>query len=155
MPLNNTFRADTEKFLRELPFDRECLNTQDVTYQTKVDIFDRKCSGCGYARIEVLAKGRDVVRFNRSDEAVSFALQNRYGHPIIDRGCAYPPDIAIVNGKERCLTLSEIVTNGCQFWKEETLHIFDDAETEFIEIEMVRVIELVELREMSGERISE
>lgn len=162
MPLNSEYLPkDVRSFLHELPLDKEC--SSDIYYQTKVQIFENQCKDCGFVRIVLSTYGDDgrqkITIFN-GIEAVSKAndLVNKYRCDIV-RTCTYPQDITVKNNEEKLPTLSEIVSNTCQFWHIEKLNIPLDEETAFIEAEelQIKVEKLVDKRtaDFIGERISQ
>ena len=151
MPLNSEYLPkDVRSFLHELPLDKECC--KDIYYQTKVEIFERECKDCGFVRIILSTfgdDGRQKVTVLNGVGAVEGAnyLLNNYRCDVI-RTCTYPQDITIKNDKEELPTLSEIVSNTCQFWHIEKLNIPLDEETAFIEAEelQIKVEKLVDKR---------
>jgi hypothetical protein len=110
MPLDNSkVSKDMEEILKGIPIDDEAYsNSYDMPYQTKIMLYDSKCGGCGYKRLEV----GDKI-FNSLPEAIEHAIFSRES---ITRTCEYPYDIAIINGVKVFPTLTEIVTNTCKFW---------------------------------------
>jgi len=130
MPLNNLRISDaTTESIRAIPLDQESLRHCDYTYQTKVDIYDKKCgSGCEFCRIEVDCLNQIKI-FNNSAEAIAYCA--RSGHRM-ERLCEYPGDIREVHNKVIYPSVTEIVVNTCQFWYDS---LKEDYETEFIEVE--------------------
>lgn len=110
MPLDNKkISPETEEIIKGFPLDDETWKASyELPYQTKVMIYDEKCMGCGFMRIEV----GDKV-FNSLSEALDYAVFTK--NDII-RTCGYPSDVQIINGKEIFPSLTEIVINTCQFW---------------------------------------
>lgn len=84
----------------------ECLH--GLAYEDKVKVYDRRCSGCEFMRVEV----GDVV-VHTIQEAIDIAQMTG---AEINRSCEYPSDIEIAYGKEQYPSLTEIVTNTCRFW---------------------------------------
>lgn len=115
MPLDNRkLSEEMETMLIGMPIDEECWRlSYELPHQTKVMIYDTKCSGCGFSRIEV-----DKRVFRDLDNAISYAQIS--GEDLI-RTCDYPLDIQIINGKEVYPSLTEIVINTCRFWYKENL----------------------------------
>jgi len=54
--------AEVREVLREMPLDPTCL--EEVPYQTKIEVYDTKCSGCGFARVILMNRRKGVGRFN-------------------------------------------------------------------------------------------
>lgn len=130
-----------------IPLDKEAKDgipeVRDLPFQTKTDIYDRKCNKCGFARIEVIdSKGRCEV-FNDIYKAIDNAEVGDYlGIKEINRTCEYPGNI-----EETCYgniypTMTEIVMNGCMLWDKknypvetnETLEILTLVENEQIKV---------------------
>src|ERR1035437_1934159 len=131
MPLNSTGKAkEVLLLMHELPEDKDAIYDGEGYYSTKVMIYDKKCSGCGFAYI--IARSSDGVRkaFTKIDEALNF---NTSTFPIV-RSCEYPLDIFEFRHEDLLPSLSEIVSNGCELWAVEHMDIPKDEETEFIEI---------------------
>lgn len=140
MPLNSQHLSEWEiKELNEIPLDGEAVKYADYPYQTKTDIYDKKCNGCGFAKITAIMKlpnsDKTVIKeFSNVEDAISLCTSS---NATIDRSCSYPADVTMANGKQKFPTLSEIVMNGCQFWKKKFYDdIPKDEETEFIEIDI-------------------
>lgn len=97
-----------------MPLDNKKLSPEMVSllhnlpYQDKVNIYDKRCSGCGYMRIEV---GNVVVR--SIEEAIDIA---QLTGAEIERSCDYPSDVETSYGGEEYPSLTEIITNTCRFW---------------------------------------
>lgn len=145
MPLDSSKLTEgISNGLREMPYDIK----YDLPYPTKVDMYDSKCSGCGFARIEVVTIPMEKMGiFNKIEDALFFAQ----GKSVkINRLCSYPVDVDHVFNEVRYLTLTEIICNTCQFWNINKLRIFSDVETEFIEIESVE-----KMREPRHEPVSQ
>lgn len=162
MPLNSGHLSkDVRNFLHELPLDKEC--SSDIYYQTKVEIFERECKDCGFVRIILSTFSNDgrqrIITFDGA-EAVEKTndMVGKFRCDVI-RTCTYPQDITTKNNEEELPTLSEIVSNTCQFWHVEKLNIPKDEETAFIEAEelQIKVEKLVDKRtaDFIGERISQ
>lgn len=80
----------------------------NLSYQDKINIYDTKCKGCGYA---LIMAGEIEVR--SIEEAIDIA---QHTGDEIDRSCSYPPDVDEQYGEPVYPSLNEIVTNGCRFW---------------------------------------
>lgn len=132
MPLNSTYLAeDTFNSLREIPIDKEAASDSSFTYQTKVEIYDRMCGKCGFCRIEInTSKSTFVVDSVEKMEQILLKKKTTFLEVI--RGCSYPNDVLIKNGKPVYPSLMEIVSNTCEFWHTEKMNIPSDNETEFI-----------------------
>lgn len=97
-----------------MPLDNKKLPCQlvemlyNLPYQDKVNIYDKRCSGCGFMRVEV---GNVVVR--SIQEAIDIAQMT--GAEIV-RTCEYPGDTEIIYGEEQYPSLNDIVANTCRFW---------------------------------------
>lgn len=162
MPLNSEhLPKDVRSFLHELPLDKECSN--DIYYQTKVEIFEKHCKDCGFVRIILSTFGDDGRQRIATFDGVGAVgktndLVGKYRCDIT-RTCTYPQDTTIKNNEEKLPTLSEIVSNTCQFWHIEKLNIPLDEETAFIEAEelQIKVEKLVDkwATDIIGERISQ
>ena len=143
MPLcSEHLPEETVKFLTEMPLDKSCL-TDDIPYQTKVEIYDTKCSGCGFARIILHNKRGQIFTSNNINEILIKAINIS---DIIVRSCSWPEDISIVNGKPVYPTVTEIVSNTCKFWREEKLFMFEENE-EYEQYTAERLSKLGDIRE--------
>ncbi len=112
MPLNSKRITESiRESLISIPFDNPDDNSY-LPYQTKVSIYDEKCSGCGFARIEVITTQR-VLLFNNIDTAIDYV---RKYSGIIKRSCEYPTDVLTAHGQMIYPSLTDIVTNTCDFW---------------------------------------
>ena len=134
MPLNNQhLTLDLQNFLKEIPLDEPC---NDVPYQTKVGIYDDKCSDCGFALIIAYSSEESSdqrtkrIPFNNVESAIAYARANGCN---LKRTCTYPNDIVTHNNNGVYPTLQEIVSNTCQFWNIEKMNIPSDDETDFVE----------------------
>ena len=149
MPLNSQhLPKDVRNYLRELPLDKECVD--DRMYQTKVELFEKHCRGCGFVRIKVMTLGgddRQRVHTFEGENAIEKAT-NAMGVNRCEtiRMCTYPQDITVKNDEEEYPTLNEIVSNTCQFWHLEKQNIFPDEETAFIEVEEIKMESVVDNR---------
>jgi len=149
MPLNSQHLPEgTVRNLDEIPIDSEANQYSDVPYQTKTEIYDKKCSGCGFARIIVRFYNKAFV-FNSIDKALTFAL-SKVKTPHIERSCSYPADVIKLNNTHRYPSLSEIVKNGCSFWNPKMIPSPDEA-TEFNEISIFQLSEKIKKMEIIGE----
>lgn len=131
MPLcNKRLTKAMADFLFDMPLDRAC--EKNPAYQLKVQVYDTKCSGCGFARIEVRHnerdKGHDLIT-NDIMKAIHYATVT--GFDII-RTCEYPGDVEEVFGKIYYPSIHDIVTNTCEFWYPDR---FPSEDGEFIEID--------------------
>jgi len=142
MPLNSQHLSkDVQDYLRELPQDKECVD--EIYYQTKIEIYEQHCNGCGFARIILTSsdmRGRSKVRVFDGPSAIADA-NVVIGERRCDvaRTCTYPNDMSAKNNKEEHPTLNEIVSNTCQFWNMDKLNIPPDSETSFIEVEEIQI----------------
>lgn len=120
MPLDNkNLTPEMQELLIGLPLDEECWRkSYELPHQTKVMIYDTHCINCGFKRLTV-----GDFKINSLDKAISVA--QALGAKL-NRSCEYPGDIQIVNGKEVYPTLTEIVINGCRFWRKENIEGEDD-----------------------------
>jgi len=123
-----------------MPLNRSNINEineymSTLDYQSRVNIYDQKCNGCGFASIMLYnnSKNNKVYVTNRLEEAIHLA---RAYDLIIKRGCCYP------NDGDKFITLNEIVTNGCDFWNESKVISYSLEETEFIEVENVEDLDV-------------
>lgn len=148
MPLNSNHLNDSViKILREIPEDNECLvdekhsSLELMPYQTKVQIYDERCKGCGFVHIEAThysaLEGEKKIIFTDLDKAIDHATVNNCR---IHRSCSYPNDVLRKNGKHIYPTLSEIVSNTCEFWFQDKIDGMIPEEVEFIEIDDVEKI---------------
>ena len=109
MPLDNKYlKMAVIETLRHIPFDLFPADAERFAYDTKISIYDAKCGGCGFNRIEV----GDKV-FHSPEEAVSFSAVT--GYPI-QRLCEYPSDIVEGADGLEYPDLNMIITNTCRFW---------------------------------------
>ncbi|MHB8362884.1 MAG: hypothetical protein ACYDBX_04675 [Patescibacteria group bacterium] len=146
MPLNSShLDDDVIKTLQEIPEDDECFiderhsSLELMPYQTKVQIYDEKCGGCGFVRVDVLHYNPDSEKkivFNDINKAIEYATRNNCK---INRTCSYLYNRLTRNGKHIYPTLSEIVSNTCEFWNKEKLTSMTEDE-EFVEIDEVEKI---------------
>ena len=125
MPLcNNHLPPETQEYLREMPLDKSCISN-DIPYQTKVETYDLKCSGCGFARIILKNQRRESLVSNDINEILSKAINIS---DTIIRSCSFPDDIRYINDKPIYPTVDEIVSNTCKFWREKSLFMFEENE---------------------------
>lgn len=98
-----------------IPYDdmaRGCL-----PLQTKVKIYDNKCSNCGFARIEVIDASGNIMLFKNIEKAISEAQSGGYkGIKEINRTCEYPGNIINSDYGDIYPTLNEIIINTCRLW---------------------------------------
>lgn len=115
MPLDNrNLTPEMQDLLIGLPLDEECWRrSYELPHQTKVMTYDSHCAGCGFKRLIV-----GDFKVETLDKAI--AVAQALGEKLI-RSCEYPGDVQIVNGREVYPTLTEIVINGCRFWKKENI----------------------------------
>ena len=151
MPLNRIGKPkDVLQLMHELPEDEQCIYDGEGYYTTKVQMYDRKCSGCGFAYITTKSSEGIERAFNKIEQALTFNTSN---YPII-RSCEYPHDITNDRRGERLPSISEIISNGCQFWAIEHMNIPSDEDTSFIEIEDVSELK-IEVISVGTERVPE
>lgn len=108
---------------RMIPLDDEAKNgtdyLRDTPLQTKNDIYDKKCKGCGFCRIEVYDEKGECLIFNDISKAITEAQVGGYkGIKEIHRTCEYPGNILETDRGPEYPTLTEIVMNGCMLWKQ-------------------------------------
>lgn len=143
MPLNSShLHHSVIDIIREIPIDREVA--PDYPYQTKVDMYDSRCSGCGFCRVEVYTSevyNAKPVIYHNSQEAIDFARMHGYR---INRTCEYPFDTHSRNGKPIYPTLTEIISNTCDFWDESKIPSVDEEDE-------INIIELLKLMETNAE----
>lgn len=109
----------------------------DLSYENMVKIYDDNCDGCPFSLIKITKRKRTLTVCNSVDDAIRM-LKNitnlgnmDYG---LSRGCQY-------GGHE--LTLKEIITNTCRFWKVETCEGGqNEIEPSFIEIEDMKEVKV-------------
>lgn len=129
MPLDNKkYGADVYGILRELPEDREAGG--EVPYQTKVEVYDSKCQNCQFKMVIVEDTKGHQKEFEDLFVAIKYATIKNYK---IIRSCKYPLDIQYMFDKPVYPSLTEIVSNSCQFWNVDKLNIPKNSETKFIE----------------------
>ena len=138
MPLCSLHLAEeTKQYLREVPLNKDCI-TDDIPYQTKVEIYDEKCSGCGFAKIMVSNRmgNRDNytsdkinVRFSTNIIELALKKAKNLGDSII-RTCEYPADIGWSKSYPVYPSIHEIIGNTCKFWRESKLYQFEYTEEE-------------------------
>ncbi len=125
MPLcQNHLPPETKEFLKEMPFDKSCIS-DEIPYQTKVETYDLKCSGCGFARIILRNKRSELFVSNDINEILDKAINIS---DTIIRSCAFPDDVKYINDKPAYPTVDEIVSNTCKFWREKSLFMFEENE---------------------------
>lgn len=120
---------EVQEVLREMPLDPTCL--EDIPYQTKIQVYDEKCSGCGFARIILMNRRKGIGRFNiivESNNIDEILCEAKNLNDIIVRSCAYPDDISYINNKIVYPSVNEIVANTCHFWRENKLFMFEEEE---------------------------
>lgn len=107
---------------------------RDIEYEKKVEIYDKKCNGCGFAHIILRndsPRSEDFVT-NRIEEALHLA--RAYDLQII-RCCNYP-------NNDELISLSEIIMNGCILWNTEKIIQNTIEPTEFIEVSSVEELDV-------------
>lgn len=144
MPLNSShLHHSIVDIIREIPTDRE--DAPDYPYQTKVDMYDNRCSGCGFCRVEVYPSdvyNVEPIIFNNSKEAVVCARKHGYR---INRTCEYPADVQTrSDGKAIYPTLTEIISNTCDLWDIEKI-------SSLIPPDDSHIIELINLLKINAE----
>lgn len=124
MPLcSQHLPPEVTEVLREMPLDNTCL--EGIPYQTKIEVYDNKCSGCGFARVILKNKRKKMIISNNVSEILK---QAKNLNDIIVRSCAYPDDITYINGELIYPSIHEIVANTCKFWREDKLFMFSENE---------------------------
>ena len=117
MPLGTEDRSLME-VLQNLPHDKDGTRRgEDVTYGTKVALYDSKCGKCGYKRVtvqDIVDDDDNPVEFEDINEAV--IIGQKYGRSVI-RECTYPNDVKVIHNKPIYPDVNEIVKNTCSFWK--------------------------------------
>jgi hypothetical protein len=114
-------------------------NLKHLCYETQVMIFDTNCIGqskCPYAVLRTI-DSREVKEFETLEDLKTEALFN--SKAIIQRGCNY-------YGEE--VSLKVITSNGCRFWRPETIEVSVEGEY-FIERELE---ECSDLRKVSADK---
>jgi hypothetical protein len=101
--------------LNKIPLDNEARSGCNIPLETKIEIYDRKCAGCGFIRVEVETRSALMI-FNNVVEAV--LLAQRTGGDI-NRTCDYPGDVEMIHNIVVRPSLSEIISNTCRFWRKE------------------------------------
>ena len=143
MPLSSQhLHHSVISIIRDIPMDKE--SAPEYLYQTKVEMYDERCSGCGFARIEVYPSdvyNAKPVIFHKSQEAIDSA--RLHGHRI-NRTCEYPFDTLYRNKKPMYPSLTEIISNTCTFWDM-------DIPTSPEEIDIMAITELIKLMKADGE----
>lgn len=122
-----------------LPIVQEHLH--DLSYEEKVQIYDDRCNGCGFAQIRVAnasSNFRDFIT-NRIEEAVHVA---RMGDCFLERTCVYPPDMEVIYDNPIPIPLTTIVSNTCAFWDVKKVDCYSREKTEFIEVETLEKIDV-------------
>ena len=119
MPLNSShLHHSVIEILRDMPLDKE--SSSETTYQTKVELYDARCSNCGFARIELynsdMYNAKPIKILRDANEAVHLAQRHGYR---ITRTCEYPFDINFRGNKPIYPTLTEIISNTCELWNPE------------------------------------
>lgn len=118
MPLDNKYlKLEIIETLRHIPFDLTPADASKYAYDTKISIYDAKCGGCGFNRIEV---GKEV--FHSPEEAISFSTGS--GHPI-SRMCEYPADVVESSNGVEYPDINMIITNTCRFWDDKKIEATD------------------------------
>jgi len=124
MPLDSrTISTSIRESLISIPFDNPDDNSY-LPYQTKVSIYDEKCSGCGFARIEVVTTQK-VLLFNDIISAIDYV--SKYSG-IIKRSCEYPTDVLTAHGQSIYPSLTDIITNTCRFWDSNKMEVEPEPE---------------------------
>lgn len=110
--------------LKMLPNSTSTL--RDLPRESKVEIYDNNCGGCGFCRVEVhTLKGVHI--FNNVKDAIDIAESGGYrGISDIKRTCSYPGNVEIVNGEEYYPTLTEIIMNTCRLWSDRKCEMNDN-----------------------------
>lgn len=120
MPLDNKkLNSDVIEYLKGIPLDEESWQkVTNLPHETKVSIYDKRCKGCGFMRVEV---GEFI--FRSVEEGVDAAMVT--GLPIV-RTCDYPGDADFAFGEIIYPSLTVIVTNTCRFWSPSNIEGEDD-----------------------------
>uniref|UniRef100_A0A6H1ZM61 Uncharacterized protein n=1 Tax=viral metagenome TaxID=1070528 RepID=A0A6H1ZM61_9ZZZZ len=122
MPLDSKrLSMDVITSLKEIPYDEEarsCIHNS-ATYQTKCEIYDKKCNDCGYMLVFVGKK-----QYRSVEEAITEAILT--GN-IVARTCDYPGDVEVVN-KDNIFypSLNMIVMNTCRLWNPSGIEIDEE-----------------------------
>ena len=120
MPLDNKkLTPEIMDYLYGIPLDEDVWQcVTNLPHQTKVEIYDKRCKGCGFMRVEV---GERI--FRSVEEAIDVAMTT--GLPI-KRTCDYPSDIDFAFGEVIYPSLTTIVINTCRFWDTRNIEGDDD-----------------------------
>lgn len=126
--LNNRHRTPEQReAIRELFYEKADIpeGQQHLPYQTKVDIFEKKCSGCPFAYLHVTepinkATGELEMSYEFHDfpSFNNFLLRFSFATNLIpERGCLFgiEPIFDSVT-RPQYWTVGEIVENGCEIW---------------------------------------
>lgn len=85
-----------------------------MSYEAKINLYDKLCSGCGFARITVGGK-----KMRSLEEALHVARATGLD---IERECEYPLDVIEgYDGKLIYPSVHDIVNNSCRFWNNEEM----------------------------------
>lgn len=98
----------------------------DLSYESMVNIYDNNCLSCPFKLLEVRRGKIRIGKFEKLDTAIQVYLHSTSSDTRLVRGCEYG-DIE--------LTLKEIVSNTCRFWRVETCEGGEnEIEPSFIEV---------------------
>lgn len=111
---------------------------KDLSYENMVKIYDGNCDGCPFALIKINKVKRTYKECKSISEAIHVLLNLTNAGNMdysLFRGCQY---------NDQVLTLREIVTNSCRFWKTETCEGGNnELEPSFIEVIEVKEMHVV------------
>jgi hypothetical protein len=123
---NSTIPEFQRIALKELHYgDDNTKKNIGIPYQTKINIFDSKCAGCGWCImrvVEVLNRAtgemENVYEFDRYEDFVDFINEFSFKKTlIVQRGCKFNTnEIKDSKIREPFWNVVEIVQNTCEFW---------------------------------------
>jgi len=109
--INNRFTHAQHLVMGSIPYGPDTINGGNslkyIPYQSKIDIYDRKCSNCGFAYISI-----DGFKMPSLKDALIIAQKEGKD---ISRECDYSPDFRY-NGECVRKSLIDIICNGCDLW---------------------------------------
>jgi hypothetical protein len=124
---NQHLTTEQSTMLKEMYHSKAEIHPKErhLPYPTKVEIFEKKCIGCGFAVVHVTEK--DMSALGMSETTYEFSTYedledflNTYGFAknlIVERGCAFAAEtIKNMATRPPYWDVNEIVSNTCMLW---------------------------------------
>jgi hypothetical protein len=124
------------RILRETPLDAEAKSAVDelkfIPLQTKVDIYDAKCAGCGFSLQLVIKDNKVIGRYENDIQGAIEQVCDSTALCHIERSCAYPSNCIESDKGLITPSLTEIIMNTCRFWDPKKLETHEEENTEIL-----------------------